>query len=247
MPSIAAVGTHLPFWACDVHRIVGDHGDGITPFEKAERAALVDSLEAATLDAPVVVGVDHMRAGDLCVGGTEELPTSGASAGLFASSYPAEAGTTGRPVAVEQAVLPGAHADIAIPPVACEHAFEAKNRWEAGKSADSGLLDMAQRHRVTDDGGPATDYALVTLPRGGAACTAISVQLPTPELGGPNAAAILESDDVHVRIQAKVTGAESVSVGTEIATIPVLRRVAMRSGVPDYGYAFKPESEMGAA
>ena len=65
----------------------------------------------ATLDAvsspAAVAGVEHDRAAQLCVGDPAPLPTTGASASLFALAGMADGGTTGALVAVEQASLSG--------------------------------------------------------------------------------------------------------------------------------------------
>ena len=139
----------------DVH----DYGDPRLLHERG----LVASLAAAWLDTPAAVaGVDHDRAVELCVGDPPPLPTTGASASLFALAGMADAGTTGPLVAVEQASLSGMTvsngvaelhrrepsarptpvgtyvegADIPISLAAYERAFEAKTRWEAGQFAD---------------------------------------------------------------------------------------------------------------
>jgi hypothetical protein len=40
MPYITAIGTHLPWRRCDLHRFTGTNEDGITPTVEADRAAL---------------------------------------------------------------------------------------------------------------------------------------------------------------------------------------------------------------
>ncbi|HEY6491658.1 MAG TPA: hypothetical protein VIZ43_00150, partial [Trebonia sp.] len=52
---------------------------------------------------------------------------------------------------------------------------------------------------------------------------------------------IVELDDVGVRVLARVTGAVPGTVGIGDRGRMVLRLVAVRSGVPDYGYAFCPQ------
>jgi uncharacterized protein len=250
--------------------VVHDYGDPRLLHERG----LVASLEAAWLDTPVAVaGVDHKQAAELCVGRPAELPTTGASAGLFALAALSEAGVTGPLVAVEQANLSGltvaggaaavyrrepaarpilcttfvADTDIPISLAAYERAFEAKTRREAGKFADSDQLDFPPRYRVAVDGALATEYELVALPRVGTVYTSVSVHLSVPGLPTPYALAIVELDGVDVRALVKVTGAEPDSVDIGDRGSLVLRRVAVRSGVPDYGYAFQPEPEVGAA
>jgi uncharacterized OB-fold protein len=52
---------------------------------------------------------------------------------------------------------------------------------------------------------------------------------------------IVELDGVGVRALVKVTGVEPGTVDIGDRGRMALRRVAVRSGVPDYGYAFMPD------
>ena len=92
------------------------------------------------------------------------------------------------------------------------------------------------------DGSLATDYELVPLPRTGTVYTETTVQMPVPGLKTPYSLVIVELDGVGVRALVKVTGAEPGTVGIGDRGRMALRRVAVRSGVPDYGYAFEPET-----
>jgi uncharacterized OB-fold protein len=244
-----------------------DYGD---PRLLRERG-LVASLGAAWLDTPAAVaGVDHATAAELCIGDPATLPTTGASSGLFALAAMAEAGTTGPLVAVEQASLSGltivggaaqlhrhepaartmpdgtvvTGADIPISLAAYERAFEAKVRWEAGRFADSTELDFPPRYRVDADGRLSTHYERIPLPRTGTVYTEATVQIPVPGLKTPYSLVIIELDGVGVRALVKVTGAEPGTVAIGDRGRLALRRVAMRSGVPDYGYAFEPETDV---
>jgi len=246
----------------DVH----DYGDPRLLHERG----LVASLEAAWLDTPAAVaGVDHACAAELCIGDPPPLPTMGASASLFALAGMADASTTGPLVAVEQAILSGitvtggaapihrrepaarpmpegryvAGAEIPISLAAYERAFEAKVRWEAGRFADSDELDFPPRYRVGSDGALATDYELVPLPRTGSVYTETTVHMGVPGLRTPYSLVIVELDGVGVRALVKVTGAQPGSVEIGDRGRLALRRVAVRSGVPDYGYAFEPETD----
>lgn len=135
-----------------------------------------------------------------------------------------------------------AGADIPISLAAYERAFEAKVRWEAGKYADSDVLDFPPRYRVGDDGALSTLYELVPLPRTGTVYTEATVYVPVPGLRTPYSQVIVELDGVDVRALVKVTGAEPGTVGIGDRGRLALRRVAVRSGVPDYGYAFEPQA-----
>ncbi|WP_370332939.1 OB-fold domain-containing protein [Mycolicibacterium hippocampi] len=244
----------------DVH----DYGDPRLLHERG----LIASLAAAWLDTPAAVaGVDHERAADLCLGDPPALPPTGASSSLFALAGMAARGATGPLVAVEQAILSGitvsggaalihrrepspravpegvftVGVDIPISLAAYERAFEAKVRWEAGRFTDSGELDFPPRYRVGSDGALATDYALVPLPRSGTVYTETTVNIPVPGLRTPYSLVIVDLDGVGVRALVKVTGAPAGVVDIGDRGRLALRRVAVRSGVPDYGYAFEPD------
>ncbi|MGE2728791.1 Zn-ribbon domain-containing OB-fold protein [Mycolicibacterium vaccae] len=266
----ARVSRSLPVRTRNATGDIHDYGDPRLLHERG----LIASLAAAWLDTPVAIaGVDHERVRELCLGDPPALPTSGASAGLFALAGLAERGVTGPLVAVEQALLSGitvtggtarihrcepaarpmpegrftADGDIPISLAAYERAFEAKVRWEAGRFAGSDELDFPPRYRVDTAGMLSTDYELVPLPRTGTVYTETTVHLPVPGLRTPYSLVIVELDDVAVRALVKVTGAPPGTVDIGDRGRLALRRVAVRSGVPDYGYAFEPEHDRGAA
>ncbi|WP_445166257.1 OB-fold domain-containing protein [Mycolicibacterium sp. Dal123E01] len=259
----ARVARSLPVRTRNASGVLHDYGDPRLLHERG----LVASLAAAWLDTPVAIaGVDHDRVTELCGGDPPTLPTSGASAGLFALAALAESRTNGPLVAVEQASLSGvtvvggdaavyrrepaarprpqtkitAGPEIPISLAAYERAFEAKVRWEAGRHSGSEELDFPPRYRLDEAGRLATDYELVPLPRVGTVYTEATVHIPVPGLRTPYSLVLVELDDVGVRALAKVTGVEAGSVRIGDRGRLTLRRVAMRSGVPDYGYAFEP-------
>ena len=244
---------------------VQDYGDPRLLHERG----LIASLEAAWLDTPAAVaGVEDDQARELCLPDPPRLPTTGASASIFALAGMAEPGRPGPLVAVEQAILsgitvgsgiavthrrePAARAvpasritpgtEIPISLAAYERAFEAKVRWEAGTFAGSGELDFPPRFRVARDGSLAMDYELVPLPRTGTVYTEVTVHVPVPGLRTPYSLVIVELDGVAVRALVKVTGVEPGTVDIGDHGRMALRRVAVRSGVPDYGYAFAPDA-----
>ena len=162
----ARVARSLPVRTRNAMGDVHDYGDPRLSHERR----LIASLAAAWLDTPTAVaGVEHDRAVELSVGDPAPLPTTGASASLFALAGMADAGTTGSLVDVEQASLSGmtvsggmaevhrrepsvrptpvgTHLDGAEIPIslaAYERAFEAKTRWEGRKV----------RRRVPERGG----------------------------------------------------------------------------------------------
>jgi uncharacterized protein len=263
----ARVARSLPVRTRSDIGVVHDYGDPRLLHERG----LVASLGAAWLDTPAALaGVDHATAAELCIGDPAPLPTSGASSGLFALAAMAEAGTTGPLVAVEQASLSGltvvsgtaqlhrhepparalpdgtvvSGTEIPISLAAYERAFEAKVRWEAGRFPDGDELDFPPRYRVEADGRLSTRYERIPLPRTGTVYTETTVQIPVPGLKTPYSLVIVELDGVGVRALVKVTGAEPGTVEIGARGRLTLRRVAVRSGVPDYGYAFDPETDV---
>ncbi|WP_280270583.1 Zn-ribbon domain-containing OB-fold protein [Nocardia wallacei] len=259
------VARSLPARTRNAVGTVHDYGD---PRLLRERG-LVASLSAAWLDTPVAVaGVDHKQAAAQSLT-PPRLPTLGASSGLFALAWMGERGEAGLLVGVEQANLSGVTVvagptavrrsepvaralpageyipggDLPISLAAYERAFEAKVRWEAGRHGDGGELDFPPRYRLGPDGTLSTDYTLVPLPRTGTVYAETTVRIPVPGSRSPYSLVLVELDDVGVRALAKVTGADPGSVGIGARGRMVLRRVAVRSGVPDYGYAFEPAGE----
>ncbi|MFZ2173628.1 MAG: OB-fold domain-containing protein [Rhodococcus sp. (in: high G+C Gram-positive bacteria)] len=263
------VARSLPVRTRNASGGVHDYGDP----RLLEKRGFVASLAAAWVDKPVTVaGVDNKQAAALCSGPPLPLPTTGASSGLFALAAMAESGTTGPLVGMEQGCLSAitvADGDVQVhrrepaarPPTRCTHvpgadipislaayerAFEAKVRWEAGRYADSDELDFPPRYRVNGDGTLSTDYAFVPLPRTGTVYTEVTVHVPVPGLKTPYSLVIVELDEVGVRALAKVTGTDPGTIDIGDRGRMVLRRVAVRSGVPDYGYAFQPDPEEAA-
>lgn len=262
----ARIARSLPVRTRNAVGVVHDYGDPRLLHERG----VVTSLAQAWADTPVMLaGVEHERAVALCSGEPAPLPTTGASSGLFGLAVLAETQTEGPLIAVEQGNLSGINvgggdskwaavrrhepvarpmppsvltpgADLPISLAAYERAFEAKVRWEAGKHPDSDELDFPPRYRVGADSTLSTDYELVELPRTGTVYTEVSVHLPVPGLRTPYSLVIVELDDVAVRALVKVTGAPAGSAWIGDRGRLVLRRIAVRSGVPDYGYAFEP-------
>jgi uncharacterized OB-fold protein len=271
----ARVARSLPVRTRNAVGVVHDYGD---PRLLHERGLLASLSAAWLDTPVVVAGVEHDKVVSLCTGEPPRLPTFGASSGLFALASLTESNTMGALVAVEQASLSGITvtggeaqvirrepavrplpggtvtpgADLAISLAAYERAFEAKVRWEAGRhtgDAESGEeLHFPPRYRVGADCSLDTDYELVPLPRTGTVYTEATVQIPVPGMRSPYSLVIVELDGTDVRVLVKVTGAEPGSVDIGDRGRMALRRVAIRSGVPDYGYAFEPGAfEPGAA
>jgi uncharacterized OB-fold protein len=246
---------------------IHDYGDPRLLRERGVLASLA-ALTADGADKPLALaGVDARQAAAVCAGQPPALPTTGASSALFALAALAESRASGPLFAAEQATVSGVQVgdgaalvrrlepaarpvpastltpgkEIPVSLAAYDRAFSAKVRFEAGRQAATGELDFPPRYRVGQDGTLHTDYTLVPLPRTGTVYTGVTVRVPVPGLSTPYSLVIVELDDVGVRVLAPVTGASPGTVHIGDRGRMVLRRVAVRSGVPDYGYAFCPE------
>jgi uncharacterized OB-fold protein len=246
---------------------VHDYGDPRLLRERGLLASLA-ALTADGGDKPLALaGVDARQAAAVCAGQPPALPTTGASSALFALAALAESRSAGLLFAAEQATVSGVQVgdgvalvrrvepvarpvpastltpgkEIPVSLAAYDRAFSAKVRFEAGRQAETGELDFPPRYRVGPDGSLHTDYRLVPLPRTGTVYTGVTVRVPVPGLPTPYSLVIVELDDVGLRVLARVTGAPPGTVQIGDRGRMVLRRVAVRSGVPDYGYAFCPE------
>jgi len=140
---------------------------------------------------------------------------------------------------------PGAGIPISLASYA--RAFEPKLRWEAAVFDPRPGIDEAPlfppRVRVDNAGNLASDYRLEPLPRTGTIYTQATVRIPVPDLPSPYTIAVIQLDDSPVRVLLKLTAAP---VGETTIGQPgsvVLRRIASRTGIPDYGYMFWPSKQ----
>ena len=139
----------------------------------------------------------------------------------------------------EQRITPGPEIRISLP--AYERAFDAKVRLEAGRCPQCGTLALPPRYRCLGCGAEG-DAALTELPRDATVYTTTTIHTPVPGLATPYTIVIVELGDTGVRLLAQVTGAPPGNIGIGDRGEMVLRRVALRSGVPDYGYSFSPDA-----
>jgi uncharacterized OB-fold protein len=225
------------------------------------------SLEQAGVsgNAAAVAGVGRRDAVALCEGEAPVLPTVGASAGLFALAALAERRDGGLVVGVDQAnvvvvELAGGAIDVvrrepaAMPPAkttaspgpgigislaAYERAFDQKLRLEAARCTTCGTLALPARYRCLGCGSEAPTE-LVPLPRDAVVYTTTTIHVPVPGLATPYSLVLVELGDTGVRTLVQLTGAEAGAVAIGDHGELVFRRVALRSGVPDYGYSFLP-------
>lgn len=140
---------------------------------------------------------------------------------------------------------------IPISLAAYARAFEPKLRWEAAIFDERPGIDAAPqfppRARVDDSGVLVTDYRLEPLPRTGTVYTQTTIQIPVPDLPSPYSLAVVQLDGSPVRVLLKVTGVRAGEATIGQAGSVVLRKIATRTGIPDYGYAFWPGRQGGLA
>jgi uncharacterized OB-fold protein len=230
--------------------------------ERGSRA----SIEALGLEAKpyVVAGLAARESASFSAPGAPALPVGGAPSALFALATALESGAAQTVVAVEQATatalcVSGSSPVVRIEPAAQEterrsatpgeikvaltaydRAFDSKLRWQAGRCPACGTLALPPRHRCFECGEEGSSV-LVPLPRMATVYTQTTVRVPVPGLSTPYTLAVVELDGVGVRSLVTVTDSPSNSSPIGSSGTMVFRRVATRTGVPDYGYAFSPE------
>lgn len=202
-------------------------------------------------------GYDDVLSGTVGVGGPAAVP--------FALGLISERGS-GRLVAVEQAVAaaldvdgsavvlrherPGltrpvqrqdGEADIPVSLASYARAFEAKVGFLAGRCASCGTLSYPARYRCLGCGAEGA-VPLVQLPRQATVYTVVTVRVPVPGLASPYSLAIVELDGTDVRMLVQVADAPPGETVIDDAGALVLRKVVDRQGIPDYGYAFQPDT-----
>ncbi|KKC03076.1 Zn-ribbon domain-containing OB-fold protein [Mycobacterium nebraskense] len=188
---------------------------------------LADAIEAGTQGLLLAVEQSSISAADLAFGGA----TPRISRDEFsARELP------------KMRVADGVGIPISMPAYA--RAFEPKIRWEAAVFDESPGIDAAPqfppRLRVNNAGRLATEYRLEPLPRTGTVYTHTTVRIPVPDLPSPYSLAVVQLDGSPVRVLLKVTGIPAGEARIGQPGSVVLRRIAIRAGIPDYGYAFWP-------
>lgn len=225
-PALAAVaGVPLAQIASDfdTSRAVGDP----TVSAAAIIRLLADAIEAGTSGLLLAVEQSSISAADLAVAGTNTRITR--------DEFPARE-------------LPKTRvADVIGIPIsmpAYARAFEPKIRWQAAVFDESPGIDAAPqfppRLRVDNAGRLAAEHRLESLPRTGTVYTHATVRIPVPDLPSPYSLVVVQLDDSPVRVLLKVTGVPAGEATIGQPGSVVLRRIATRAGIPDYGYAFWP-------
>jgi len=188
---------------------------------------LAGAIEAGTSGLLLAVEQSSISAAELAVGDTTPR--------ISRDEFPARELANTR-------VAAGVGIPISMPAYA--RAFEPKIRWEAAVFEESPGIDSAPqfppRLRVDNAGRLATEYRLEPLPRTGTVYTHTTVRIPVPDLPSPYSLAVVQLDDSPVRVLLKVTGVPAGEATIGQSGSVVLRRIATRTGIPDYGYAFWP-------
>lgn len=226
------------------------------------------SVERLQREAPIVAvaGLAARDAATLAEDTPPALPTIGASAPLFAVAAMLDAGTTGDVLTVEQATavlaslgtgranvvrderaprpvpmgMLAAGSDLPISLSAYDRAFDAKLRLEAARCRTCGTLSYPHRFRCLTCGSEEPTDS-VALPRDAEIYTLATIRVPVPGLVSPYTLTLVELGDSGVRVLVRLTGAEAGTVAIGAHGTLVFRLVAVRSGVPDYGYGFLPD------
>jgi uncharacterized protein len=227
----------------------------------------VDTL-AAGHDKPVVIGVDAKDAKRLGGRQPDGVP-GGASAPIVALGVMAEQLEGGRLVAVDAAIgtavtvsavgeavisrdvrppvpasarsrVVGAELTIPFSMPSYERAVVEKLTLTASRCPQCGTDAYPRRERCITCGrmGDGDTFAL---PRSGEIYSTVTVYAPVPGVPTPRALAIVSLPPTTVRVLAVVTDAPADTAKIGGRGELVLRLVAVREGVPDYGYAFRPE------
>lgn len=232
--------------------------------ESGVRASMI---AAALPGKPLVIaGLAGRDAASWSAEAPPSLPTLGASSALFALATLIEGSRSGLVGAMEQATLSAATfdasgstvrrhepkaqkpaqrkkapgGDIKLSLAAYDRAFKSKVGWQAGKCTKCGLLSSPPRYHCLGCGAD-DQWELTPLPRTGSVYTTTTVHVSVPSLESPYTLAVVECDGTDVRSLMHVTDVPAGQVTIGMHGRLVLRRVAMRTGVPDYGHAFSPD------
>ena len=248
----------------------GRHADARFVRERAWRP-LLEALDTGHARPVAFPGIPARGARDLGGDGVIDVAeVQGAPATLFAVAAMFDADALGRVVALDGGsgaafdvrelgwrlvhlaragtvplpAPPGVSADIAISMSAYERAFDAKVGLKASR-CECGELSIPPRSHCLNCGRQDAT-TLVSLPHGGEVYSTVTVHVPLPGLRVPYSLAIVSIDDTPVRLLAPVTDAQAGSAAIGDRGQLVLRRLAEREGIPDYGYAFQPRENTAA-
>jgi uncharacterized OB-fold protein len=265
---VVRVHRSLPLRVRTSDGVVREDHDPRLQRERGLRAA-IDQVNLASKPL-VIAGLSRRESSSFCEGDFPALPTTGASASIFALAALADYGGTGLIGAIEQASFAAASfelqgvevqriepsppmaplprpasdgPDIKISFAAYDRAYDSKLRWQAAACSICGVLAFPPRHRCIACGSE-DPSSLVDLPRRGTVYTATTIRVPVPGMTVPYSLAIVELDGVGVRALVQVTDTSPGEVEIGRSGSMVFRRLTTRMDVPDYGYAFICDGEV---
>jgi len=160
----------------------------------------------------------------------------GAAADLFELDF--QVARLERSTTVPYPKPPAIEVEIPISLSAYERAFEAKVGLKASR-CECGELSIPPR-RLCLRCGRENATELVPLPHEAEVYSIVTIHVPLPGKRVPYSIAVVSIEGVSVRLLATVTDAEAGSARIGDRGELVLRRVALREGIADYGYAFQP-------
>lgn len=212
--------------------------------------ALAALVEDGAVDGTILVAVDQASLTALRLDGAGPVRPDGVAArpdGAAAVRSDAAAATVTRDEPAPRprpALQPNPGPDIPVSLPAYDRAFDTKLRWAASRNTATGQLDFPPRARSAQRD-PDGRMTLVALPRTGSVYTLTTINVAVPGKPTPYTLAIVSLDGAEaagggVRALVTVTGAAPGGLGIGDRGRLVFRRVAVRSGVPDYSYAFHP-------
>lgn len=146
-----------------------------------------------------------------------------------------------RPLVSPATWAPSVPADIPASLAAYERAFEAKVGLKAGVCS-CGEKHHPPRARCQSCGAQDSQH-LEILPREATIYSVVTVRAGVPGMTVPYSLAVVDLEGTGLRLLAHVTDDQPGSTSIGAPGQMVLRRVAVRAGVPDYGYAFQPEEK----
>ena len=135
--------------------------------------------------------------------------------------------------------------EIPISMPAYERAFESKVGLLAAR-CECGELSFPPR-RLCLGCGVMDATVLQALPRTAEVYSVVTIHIRVPGMASPYALAIVSLDDVPIRVLAPVADVNPLDCAIGDRGVLVLRRMATREGVPDYGFAFQPTERKGSA
>jgi uncharacterized OB-fold protein len=114
----------------------------------------------------------------------------------------------------------------------------AKVGFSGSRCGKCDTLDYPTRYQCSSCGA-ADAGTMERLPTTGTVYTVVTVRVPVPGLSSPYSIAVVDLDGEELRVLARVTGTTPGDVAIGERGRFLLRRIATRTGVPDYAGSFQ--------